>query len=75
MLDFAALRMVLGVLTGWIEHRERETIAYLIEGNRLSKRIVVRRSSASRHARTYTPESIMPRNPAARPSTATNSTC
>ena len=27
--------MVLGVLTGWLERRERETIAYLIEENRL----------------------------------------
>jgi putative transposase len=30
--------MVLGVLTGWLERRERETIAYLIEENRLLRR-------------------------------------
>ena len=27
--------MVLGVLTGWLERREREAIAYLIEENRI----------------------------------------
>ena len=30
--------MVLGVLTGWLDRRERETIAYLIEENRLLRR-------------------------------------
>src|SRR5882672_6922584 len=30
--------MVLGVLTGWLERREREAIAYLIEENRLLRR-------------------------------------
>ena len=30
--------MVMGVLTGWLERRERETIAYLIEENRLLRR-------------------------------------
>jgi putative transposase len=30
--------MVLGVLTGWLERRERETIGYLIEENRLLRR-------------------------------------
>ena len=38
MIDPAALQMVLGVLTGWLERRERETIAYLIEENRLLRR-------------------------------------
>ena len=27
--------MMLGVLTGWLERREREAIAYLVEENRL----------------------------------------
>ena len=35
MIDRAALQMVLGVLTGWLERREREAIAYLIEENRI----------------------------------------
>jgi hypothetical protein len=35
VIDPAALQMVLGVLTGWLERRERQTIAYLIEENRL----------------------------------------
>ena len=30
--------MVLGVLTGWLDRREREAIAYLIEENRLLRR-------------------------------------
>ena len=38
MVDPAALLMVLGVLTGWLERREREAIAYLIEENRLLRR-------------------------------------
>ena len=38
MIDFAALQMVLGVLTGWLDRREREAIAYLIEENRLLRR-------------------------------------
>ena len=38
MIDLAALQMVLGVLTGWLDGRERETIAYLIEENRLLRR-------------------------------------
>ena len=38
MIDAAALQMVLGVLTGWLDRREREAIAYLIEENRLLRR-------------------------------------
>ena len=38
MIDPAALRMVLGVLTGWLGRREREAIAYLIEENQLLRR-------------------------------------
>jgi len=38
VIDLAALQMVLGVLTGWLDGRERETIAYLIEENRLLRR-------------------------------------
>ena len=38
MIDAVALQMVLGVLTGWLDRREREAIAYLIEENRLLRR-------------------------------------
>ena len=38
MIDLAALQMVLGMLTGWLDGRERETIAYVIEENRLLRR-------------------------------------
>ena len=38
MIDPSALRLVLLVLTGWLERREREAIAYLIEENRLLRR-------------------------------------
>lgn len=33
MIDPAALQMVLCVLTGWLDCREREAVAYLIEEN------------------------------------------
>ena len=38
MLDPAALQIVLGVLTGWLDRREREAVGYLIEENRLLRR-------------------------------------
>jgi len=38
VINIAALQMVLGVLTGWLERREREAIAYLIEENRFLRR-------------------------------------
>ena len=38
MIDPAALQMVLGVLTGWLDRREREAVEYLIEENRLLRR-------------------------------------
>jgi transposase InsO family protein len=38
VIDRAALQMVLSVLTGWLERREREAVAYLIEENRLLRR-------------------------------------
>ena len=38
MIDFAALQLVLSVLTGWLDRREREVVAYLIEENRLLRR-------------------------------------
>ena len=38
MIDPAALQMVLGVLTGWLDRREPEAVAYLIEENGLLRR-------------------------------------
>jgi putative transposase len=38
VIDPAALQIVLGVLTGWLNRREREAVAYLIEENRLLRR-------------------------------------
>jgi putative transposase len=38
VLDPVALQMVLSVVTGWLDRREREAIAYLIEENRLLRR-------------------------------------
>ena len=38
MIDLVALQMVLGVLTGWLDRRERDVVAYLIEENRLLRR-------------------------------------
>ena len=34
-MDPSALRMLLMALTGWLDRREREALAYLIEENRL----------------------------------------
>jgi transposase InsO family protein len=38
VIDPAALQMVLCVLTGWLDRREREAVAYLIEENRCLRR-------------------------------------
>jgi hypothetical protein len=38
VIDLSALQLLLMVLTGWLERREREAIAYLIEENRLLRR-------------------------------------
>jgi putative transposase len=38
VIDPAALQMVLMVLTGWLDRRERHAIAYLIEENRFLRR-------------------------------------
>jgi len=38
VIDPVALQMVLCVLTGWLDRREREAITYLIEENRLLRR-------------------------------------
>ena len=38
MIDASALQMLLMVLTGWPERRERKALAYLIEENRLLRR-------------------------------------
>jgi hypothetical protein len=38
VIDPAALQIVLFVLTGWLDRRERKAVAYLIEENRLLRR-------------------------------------
>jgi hypothetical protein len=38
VIDPATLQLVLRVLTGWLDRREREALAYLIEENRLLRR-------------------------------------
>ena len=38
MIDARTLHLVLGVLTGWLDRREGEALAYLIEENRLQRR-------------------------------------
>jgi electron transfer flavoprotein alpha subunit len=38
VFDIAALRVLVLVVTGWLERRERDAIAYLIEENRLLRR-------------------------------------
>ena len=38
MIDPATLQIVLSVLTGWLDRREREAVVYLIEENRLLRR-------------------------------------
>ena len=38
MIDVSALQLVLAALTGWLDRREREALAYLIEENRLLRR-------------------------------------
>ena len=38
MIDPAALLIVLCALTGWLDRRERQAIAYLVEENRLLRR-------------------------------------
>jgi hypothetical protein len=38
VIDSASLQMVLSVLTDWLDRREREAIAYLIEENQLLRR-------------------------------------
>lgn len=37
-MDVAALRMLLLIVTGWLDRREREMLAYLIEENRVLRR-------------------------------------
>ena len=38
MIDLSALQLLLIALTGWLDRREREAIAYLLEENRLLRR-------------------------------------
>jgi hypothetical protein len=38
VIGFGALQIVLSALSGWLDRREREAVAYLIEENRLMRR-------------------------------------
>jgi putative transposase len=38
VIDASAIQMVLAVLTGWLDHQERLSLAYLIEENRVLRR-------------------------------------
>ena len=38
MIDASAFQLLLMVLTGWLERREREVVDYLIEENRCLRR-------------------------------------
>jgi hypothetical protein len=38
VIDFTALQIVLSALSGWLDRRERDAVAYLIEENRLLRR-------------------------------------
>ncbi len=38
MIDLSVLRLLLLTITGWLDRREREALAYLIEENRLLRR-------------------------------------
>src|SRR5262249_1085328 len=46
LVIYLATLMMLGVLTGWLDRREREAVAYLIEENRLLRRQLGRRRLA-----------------------------
>jgi hypothetical protein len=35
VIDVSALQMLLVVLTGWLDRRERDALAYLLEENRV----------------------------------------
>ena len=43
MIDVSVLRLVLLAITGWLDRRARETLAYLIEENRFLRRQIARR--------------------------------
>jgi hypothetical protein len=43
VIEVSVLRLLLVTLIGWLDRREREALAYLIEENRLLRRQVGRR--------------------------------
>ena len=50
MIDPSAFQMLMKVLTGWLERREREAIAYLIQENRLLKGAEIRSRAGESNA-------------------------
>jgi hypothetical protein len=47
VVDISAFQMLLLTVTGWLDGREREVLAYLVEENRLLRRQVVGGASSS----------------------------
>ena len=45
VIDASLLQVLLLGMTGWLDRRERETIAYLIEANRLLRRQIGKTAS------------------------------
>ena len=43
MIDTSALQLLLTLLTGWLDHQEREVLRYLLEENRVLRRQLRRR--------------------------------
>ena len=43
MIDLSVLRLLLLTITGWLDRREREALAYLVEENRILRRKIGQR--------------------------------
>ena len=43
MIDLSVLRLLLLTVTGWLDRREREALAYLVEENRILRRQIGQR--------------------------------
>jgi hypothetical protein len=50
VIDVSALQVLLVAVTAWLDRREREALAYLIEENRLRRRLAVRAYRVGRQA-------------------------
>ena len=60
VIDVTTLQLVLSVLIGWLDCREREAVAYLIEENRLLRRqLGGRRLVSPTYARKSGPRGVL----------------